>query len=409
MPPPDVSMQPFAPQHAALPYQAYRLLLDRGPVHRLPVADGLTTWVVCGHETARRLLADPRLSIDPASTTCEMREKLQALATEEKQSLAGRHLLSTDPPDHTRMRKITSRALTARKINALRPKVEEIACELLDALAGRTTADLLTEYALPLTVRVLCDLLGLPPAGVDVFHQLGWLVVRGDAEDDESFKGVIASLAAYFAEVRDHPEVLRADGLMRLLLQAHADQEITDGELNSLLFQLFFAGHESTSYFIANAIAALRQHPDQWNLLCGNLSLIDAAVEEMLRYEGSVKSATWRFATEPVEADGALIGPGEPLLIVFAAANRDTGHVSDPDHLDITRPPSAHLSFGHGAHHCLGHALGRLEAATALTTLISRYPTLQVDRAYEQLPWRSNIVMRGMSALPVRLAPEPAR
>ncbi|MGW1075712.1 cytochrome P450 family protein [Streptomyces sp. NPDC002537] len=396
--------RPFAERHAALPYDAYRGLLRAGPVHHVEVAPGVKAWLVCGHSAARSLMADHRLSIDPVSTTADVRRAIDGLATEEKQSLYGRHLLASDPPDHTRMRRVMSHALTARRLRAMEPRVLEITEGLLDELAGRAEADLLAEYALPLTIRVLSDLIGLPSDGAALFKELGLLVLRGDAAGDEVFGHVVSSLAGYLGNLIAHPDGVSDDGLMRMLLTARSRGELAEAELNSLLFQLFFAGHESTSYFIANAIATLLAHPGQWALLREDGSLIDGAVEELLRYEGSVKSATWRFPTEPVEVEGVRIPVGEPVLMLFAAANRDPEHVRDPDRLDIARPASPHLSFGHGAHHCLGHSLGRMEARTALACLIARYPDLRLDTPHGELSWRANIVMRGMRSLPVTLA-----
>ncbi len=395
--------QPFAQSNAALPYQAYRHLIQGGPIHHMEVAPNVMAWLVCGYSTSRTLMADPRLSIDPVSTTPEVRSVLLGLATEEKQSLYGRHLLATDAPDHTRMRRIMSRTLTPRRILAMEPKVRQITESLLGRLEERHETDLLAKFALPLTIRVLADLIGLPDEGTELFHRLGLLVLRGEAAEDKVFEQVITTLAAYLNDLTAHHDAVAEGGLMRLLIDAHAHHEITDQERNSLLFQLFFAGHESTAYFITNAIATVLAHPDQLSLLRNTPDLVDNAIEELLRYEGSVKSATWRFPTEPIEIDGVRIPTGDPILILFAAANRDPELVHDPDRLDITRPPSAHLSFGHGIHHCLGHALGRMEAKTAITSLLTRYPDVRLSVPHHALPWRANIVMRGMSHLPVTL------
>ncbi|MEU5190159.1 cytochrome P450 [Streptomyces klenkii] len=395
--------QPFAQSNAAIPYEAYRHLVQAGPVHHMEVAPNVMAWVVCGYSSARALMSDPRLSIDPASAAPQVRSALLGLAMEEKQSLYGRHLLATDAPDHTRMRRIMSRALTARRLLSMEPKVRQITDQLLEQLDGQCEADLLAEFALPLTIRVLAGLIGLPDDGTKLFHELGLLVLRGDAAEDEVFSHVIATLAAYLNDLTASPDVVADGGLMRLLLDAHAREEITDQERNSLLFQLFFAGHESTAYFISNAIATVLAHSDQLVLLREDPDLIDSAIEELLRYEGSVKSATWRFPTEPIEIDGVCLPVGDPVLILFAAANRDPDFVHAPARLDITRPSTAHLSFGYGAHHCLGHALGRMEAKIAITSLITRYPDLRLNLPHSELPWRSNIVMRGMSCLPVTL------
>ncbi|MBV6703119.1 cytochrome P450 [Kitasatospora aureofaciens] len=402
--PVPVLPQPFRKEFAAAPYVAYRRLIEAGPIHQLEVAPGLLAWVVCGYEESRALLIDRRLSIEPASTTSEVRGVLLSLATEEKQSLYGRHLLATDPPDHTRMRKVMSAALTARRLRSLEIRVQEITDTLLNDLADRERADLLTDFALPLTILVLVELIGLPADGALLFGDLGLQVLRGDAEHDDVFLQVIQSLAAYLGDLIADPQAVSPHGLMALLLAAEKRMEISTDELNSLLFQLFFAGHESTGYFIANAIATLLQHPGELARLRQNPELIDGALEELLRFEGSVKSATWRFPTEPIEVAGALIPAGDPVLVLFGAANRDPRQFDHPDRLDLGRASTGHLSFSHGAHHCLGHALGRMEAKIAVLSLFSRFPDVQLDGPYEELPWRHNLVMRGMSRLPVVLS-----
>lgn len=392
---------PFHADFARDPYGAYQHLLDAGPVHRVEVAPGLHVWLVCGYQESRDLLVDPRMSIEPASTTEDVRGLMLGLQTEEKQSLYGRHLLATDPPRHTQLRKVMSRALTARRLSALRPEVSRISDELLDSLSG--TADLLGDYALPLTIRVLAELIGLPEGGAEVFERLGGKVLRGEVEHDEVFFEVISSLAEYLGELVKDPGNRKGDGLLALLLQAFDRGEIIDEELNSLLFQLFFAGHESTGYFIANAMAILLRHRELFDGVRQDPSIVDRLVEELLRFEGSVKSATWRFPAEEVTVAGATIAAGDPVLIIFAAADRDPSRFADPQKLDLARGGEGHLAFGHGPHHCLGNALGRIEAAVAITTLTARFPEMQLAGPYDELPWRQNMVMRGMRALPVDL------
>jgi cytochrome P450 len=395
---------PFGAEFARDPYGAYRSLLEAGPVHRFEVVPGLSVWLVCGYEQARDLLVDPRLSIEPASTTNDICAALLSLRTEEKQSLYGRHLLATDPPRHTQLRKVMSGALTARRLEAMAPEVFQIIDGLLDELASRSEADLLTNFALPLTIQVLAKLIGLPPDGVAVLQRLGELVLRGEAEHDHVFLDVVRTLGSYFSALAKVPETVSPNGLMRLLLTARQQGELAEEELNSLLLQLFFAGHESTSYFIVNALATLLHHRSLLEEIRRNPVVVDRTVEELLRFEGSVKSATWRFPTEDIEVAGTRVEAREPILIIFAAANRDPVRFDDPHTLDPTRGAAqGHLAFGHGPHHCLGNALGRLEARIAIRSLVLRFPDIKLAVPYEQLPWRQNMVMRGVRALPVSL------
>ncbi|MEU5545101.1 cytochrome P450 [Streptomyces sioyaensis] len=395
--------QPFAEQHAVDPYPAYRALLDQGGMHRMTLRPGLEAWLVVDHGLVREALTHPAISLESRHATPEAHEAIMAGYTEEKQSFFGQHLLAVDGADHTRMRRVMSRALTARRFQAMAPEVETIAHTLLDDLPAPGHADLTSALVVPFTISVLARLMGVPEPGRKLLTDLANKVVQGQAEEDDGFGQVIAELTGYFSDLLDSPDEVPADSLLAMLIDARADGAIRPEETLSLVYQLFFAGHESSAYLMTNAIAVLLSRPDAAAELRSHPDLLDGAVEELLRWEGSIKVGSWRFATEPLELGGNRLQTGDPILVVLAAANRDPEKFAAPDDFDIRRQSVPHVAFGHGPHHCLGAALGRLEARTLLSALLTRFPDIALDIPYEDLHWRHNLIMRGPSHLPVTL------
>ncbi|MFI0220378.1 cytochrome P450 [Streptomyces lydicus] len=401
--------QPFAEQHAGDPYPTYRALLEQGGMHRMTLRPGLEAWLVVDHGLVREALTHPAISLESRHATPEVHEAIMAGYTEEKQSFFGRHLLAVDGADHTRMRRVMSRALTARRFQAMTPEVESIAQTLLDDLPAPGHADLTSALVVPFTIGVLARLMGVPDPGRMLLTDLANKVVQGQAEDDTGFGHVIAELTGYFSDLLDCPAEVPAESLLAMLVEARAAGTITAEETLSLVYQLFFAGHESSAYLMTNAIAVLLSRPGIAAELRSNPSLLDSAVEELLRWEGSIKVGSWRFATEPLELGGHRLQAGDPILVVLAAANRDPEKFAAPDAFDIRRPSVPHVAFGHGPHHCLGAALGRLEARTLLSALLTRFPDMTMAVPYEALHWRHNLIMRGPRHLPVTLGEDRHR
>ncbi|MFD7462608.1 MULTISPECIES: cytochrome P450 family protein [unclassified Streptomyces] len=375
------------------PHPAYAALRELGPVHRvrLPEPDGYETWLVVGYEEARAALADPRLSKDGS------RIGLTPLDEE----LIGPYLLVADPPRHTRLRALVTRAFTARRVEALRPRVQRITDDLLDAMLPLGRADLVESFAYPLPITVICELLGVPELDRVAFRKLSTEVVAPVSL--ASGEDAVVRLGEYLTElIEDKRRAGPAEDLLGALIETTTEDgdRLSPEELRGMAYLLLIAGHETTVNLITNGVHALLTHPGQLAALRADMSLIDGAVEEMLRYEGPVEAATFRYAAEPLEIAGTRLEAGETVMIGLTAADRDGGRYPDPDRFDIRRDPRAHLAFGHGIHFCLGAPLARLEARTAIATLLDRAPGLALDGPPGA--WLPGMLIRGMRSLPVR-------
>jgi cytochrome P450 len=376
----------------------YALLREQGPVREVVQPNGMPGWLVTSYEDARALLADPRVSKDYYRAV----ELFPPGLYEQSESPLFAHMLMSDPPDHTRLRKLVTKAFTPRTIEALRPRIEQVAAELLDAMPAGATTDLLSAYALPLPIAVISDMLGVPEADRSRFRDWTLSFVTDTTPEAlaENTRQLTAFLAALIEDKRAHP----GDDLMSQLVQVsdNGDQLSAD-ELLSMGSLLLIAGFETTVNLIGNGVLSLLRHPGQLALLQSDPALLPGAVEEFLRYEGPVDIATARFTTEPVQAGGTDIPAGQFVLISLLAVNRDERQFADPDRFDITRPPSGHLAFGHGIHHCLGAPLARLEGQIAIGALLRRFPGLALAAEPEDLRWRHSTLMHGLHELPVRL------
>ncbi|MDG9702336.1 cytochrome P450 [Streptomyces sp. DH37] len=378
------------------PYSVYAGLRARGPVHRVRMPEGAEAWLVVGYEEARAVLADPRLSKDWGNASPALPLGPQA---------SGISMLSTDPPDHTRLRKLVAREFTARRVEALEPRVREIADGLLDTMLkepGRR-ADLVDAYAFPLPITVICELLGVPSLDRDSFRAWSGIAVgnAGLEEKRAAKEAITGYLTGLLAEKRRQPG---EDLLSALLHTADEDGDrLSADELLGMAWLLLVAGHETTVNLIANGTLALLTHPEQLALLRSDPSLTEGAVEEMLRYDGPVETPTYRFTVEPFEIGGTVIpGGGELVLAAIADADRDPERFAEPERFDIRRGPRGHLAFGHGIHHCLGAPLARLEGRVAVRALLDRCPDLALDIHPAAVSWRQGMLIRGPHRLPVR-------
>ncbi|MEV7684660.1 cytochrome P450 [Streptomyces bungoensis] len=376
------------------PHPFYARLRAQGPVHRVrpPGADAdQTTWLVVGYEEARAALADPRLAKDST--------KIGTTFLDEE--LIGKYLLTADPPQHTRLRGLVARAFTMRRVERLRPRIQRITDDLLDEMLPRGRADLIDALAYPLPITVICELLGVPDMDRAEFRKTSTEVVAPTSAQTEY--DAVVRLAGYLTElIEDKRRAGPTDDLLSDLIRTTAEDgdRLSAEELRGLAYLLLIAGHETTVNLIGNGVLALLTHPGQLAALRADASLLDGAVEEMLRYEGPVETATFRFAAEPLEIGGTAIAPGESVLVGLTAAQRDDSRHPDPDHFDIRRDTRGHLAFGHGIHYCLGAPLARLEGRIAIGTLLERAPGLALDG--EPGEWLPGLLMRGVRSLPVR-------
>jgi cytochrome P450 len=380
------------------PHTFYRKLRVEGPIRPATSGRGLRVWLVTRYSEAKALLADPRLSKDsnralelfPAGTGGPHASSLSA------------HMLNSDPPDHTRLRKLVNRAFTARTVARLRPRIEQITDRLLDDVADAGTVDLVDSFAFPLPITVICELLGVPDSDSDKFRE--WTKPFVTAASPEELRDAHEAVESYLTELVAAKRKAPAEDLLSALVHVSDEGDrLSPAEVVSMAFLLLVAGHETTVNLIANGVLALLLNPDQLAALRADPSLLPNAVEEFLRYEGPINIATLRFTTEPVRVDDVEIPANEFVMISLLSANRDDDRFSEPDRLDITRSAGGHLAFGHGIHYCLGAPLARLEAEIALGRLLGRFPKLELDIEPDALQWRVSTLIRGAHVLPIRV------
>ncbi|MFC8967732.1 cytochrome P450 [Streptomyces sp. NPDC057094] len=376
------------------PHPVYAELRALGPVHRvrLPPPDAHhETWLVVGYEEARAALADPRLAKDAG--------KIGITFLDEE--LIGKYLLVADPPQHTRLRSLIAREFTPRRVAALAPRIQEITGELLDAMLPRGHADLVESFAYPLPLTVICELLGVPAPDRATFRALSSEAVAPTSAESEH--DAFVRLAAYLRDlIEDKRSAGPADDLLSGLIRTTAEDgdRLSPEELRGMAFVLLVAGHETTVNLIAGAVHALLTHPDQLAALRADMTLLDATIEETLRYEGPVENATFRYAAEPLDIGGTAMASGDAVMIGLTAADRDGTRYPAPDRFDIRREARGHIAFGHGIHYCLGAPLARLEARVALGSLLERCPDLALDGPPSG--WLPGMLMRGARRMPVR-------
>ncbi|MFI2349143.1 cytochrome P450 [Streptomyces sp. NPDC019443] len=379
------------------PYAVYARLRESGPVHRIAGTDGLPAWLVTRYDDVRQALADPRLSLDKRNAApggyrgMALPPALDA------------NLLNMDPPDHTRIRRLVSQAFTPRRIAQLREPIRRTADQLLDAIAPHGRADLITSYAAPLPINVICDLLGVAPEDRRDFRAWTDALVAPDPAEPSRAKEAVGSILAFFTQLIARKRAEPADDLLSALIAVRDEEDrLSEDELVSLAFLVLFAGYENTVHLIGNATLALLSHPDQLAALRADPGRLGGAVGELARYDGPAPLAIRRFPTEDITIGGVTIPAGETVLLSLAAAHRDPHRFTDPDRLDIGRDVTGHLALGHGIHYCLGAPLARMETEIALAALLERLPRLELDVPYGELRWRPSMRARGLLTLPVR-------
>ena len=389
----------YDPKLRRFPYEAYRVLREHGPVHNVIPANGDgPVWYVVGYEEARQALTDIRLTRDVTKLPSTGRpiEPLAAIGLHPS-------MLTVDPPEHTRLRRLVSAAFTPRRVEQLRPRVHQIASELLARLLGREEADLIDDFALPLPITVICELLGVPVPDQSTFR--GWIRdLFASGGDRATVKAANRALSAYLAELLEAKRAQPDDALISALVAARDDQrQLTDAQLLSTVTLLLVAGHETTVNLIAAGTVALLRHPEQLTALRSDRAAIERVVEELLRFDPPVETAGARWALEELTLGGMTIPAGGTVHAVLGAANHDPRHVGDPDRFDVRRQAGAHLAFGHGVHYCLGAPLARLEAQIALPALFDRFPRLRLAVPVDQLDVAPSLSLRSLRAVPITL------
>ena len=403
---------PFDPNFRKDPYKRYNALRESMPVLQTPLGATLFSR----YDDCVAILKDHhRFSSDFRHSRAfqDMLEQMQRAGTELDPTLTdARPFIFLDPPEHTRLRGLVQKAFTPKVVESLSPRVEEIAQEILDKVVdrGEGRMDGVEDFAYPLPVRVICEMLGVPPEDNALFKNWSKILARSIDPDfftirnnrfDPPEEVVVAraSFAVYFSNlIEERSNDLGDDLLSGLILAEHEGQKLTRAELISTAILLLVAGHETTVSLISKGILQLLRHPDQLEIFKSDPTIAKSAVEEILRFDPPVH-LTGRVAVEDTELGGVTIEKGQSAIALIAGAHRDPEHFENPDVFDIRRGASNHIAFGFGIHHCLGAPLARLESRIALTTLFQRLPTLALDG---EPVFKDNFVLHGLEHLPLR-------
>jgi cytochrome P450 len=396
----------YSDRFRAETYETFARMREEDAVFCQPGIDGETMlWFVTRHDEAvavllddERFVRDPALALTPDELTAFRSGMPEGLA------FIDNHMLNKDGEDHRRLRRLVTRAFTPRMVEQLRPRIQEIADELIDAVDSRGEMDLVDEFAFPLPITVIAELLGIPVADRDRFRRWTNAIVTPalTPEDMAQFSASADEFVAYLRELFARRRSTPGDDLISALLQVEEGGDtLSEEELFSMVVLLVIAGHETTVSLIGNAVLALLLHPDQREALESDPTRMSHAIEELLRYDGPVERTLSRWAATDVELGGETIRRGEGVIVILGSADRDPSRFPDPDTLDFAREDVKHLAFGRGSHYCLGAPLARLEAEVALRTLLRRLPGLRLAMSVEELYWRPVPLFRSLASLQV--------
>lgn len=390
-------------EHKANPFPFYARLRHQAPVYQITLPILGTLWLVSRYDDVVSVLKDERFVKDPRNAGLKRRVALPRWLPKNLKTL-DQTMLDVDEPAHKRLRTLVNKAFSRRDVEGLQDRIEAIADQHLDAMAAAGSADLIADFARPLPLIVICELLGLPREDLDKLHRWSKTTISQTSQLSLllSLPGVLAFLRYLhrsFEARRQDPR----DDLLTALVQAEQDGDrLSAQELTAMALILIIAGHETTVNLIGTGTLALLQHPDQRDRLIREPDLIGTAVEELLRFTAPVELGSEYYAREPVTVHGVTIERGERVLPALASANRDETQFDASDRLDLARDPNRHVAFGSGIHFCLGAQLARLEGRIAFSRLFERFPGLELSVPAERLTWNKQIGLRGLEALPVR-------
>lgn len=367
------------------------------PVSRVVLPSGFEAWLVSRYDDVRAVLADARFSrylLYPGAP---------CLIEPGDFSTGERSILNLDPPDHTRLRRLAAKAFTARRIEGMRGRIQEITLELLDQMAAKQPpVDLLEEFAFPLPTAVICELLGVPFDDRQRFRSWSSVIVTPFQHDMNDVAAAQRDCLDHMNQLIENKRARPSDDLLTGLIEARDNEaRLSEAELIDLATQMLLAGHETTVSLIGTGVILLMRHPDQLAALRADPTLVTSAVEEVLRYESPADTSLLRVALEDVELGGVRIRKGEAVVAVTGSGNFDEKQFANPTAFDITRKHNPHLGFGHGIHFCIGAPLARIEGQVALAGLLDRFPGLRLAVPPEEIVWRPPLSVRGPVAVPI--------
>ncbi|SDY22230.1 Cytochrome P450 [Evansella caseinilytica] len=382
------------------PFPVYHGVREKDPVYRFLLPTGQYAWIITRYDDAVKVLSDPRFITTPP----HLMEASKSAGPPHK-DIISRNLLSVNPADHRRLRRLIQKAFTPQMIEKLRSRIEEIANDLLDKVQPKGKINLIEDYAFPLPIIVICEMLGVPLEDQDKFRKWSDVIMEGvnNPQFAEQSENVMAAFVDYLQHLIASRRNNLQEDLISDLIRVEEDGDVlSEEEMYALVFVLIIAGHETTVNLIGNGVLALLEHPEQKAKLQHQPELIHSAVEEILRYDGPAEVSNIRWVTEDVELHGKTIHKGEMLLISFSSANRDKEAFDESDSFDITRETNHHLAFGKGVHYCLGAPLARLEGEIAISTLLQRMPELRLrESGRDSLQWRTGMIIRGVREIPL--------
>lgn len=400
---PEHAVTKVGPDFVQDPYPLYAALREQAPVSRVRMPGGTETWLVTRYEDVRAALADPRLHKDYRELD-ELNPDSGLRPTSSVDAMRW-SMLTRDPPDHTRLRRLVNKAFTPRRMDALRPRIADITAGLLDAMedAG-PDVDLLESLAFPLPVTVICEMLGIPSQEREKFREWTQILIGTPGVAEDVFAAASSAMFEYILRLLAGKRAAPGDDLLSALIQARdEDDRLDESELLSNVFLLLVAGHDTTVNLIGTGSLALLTHPAELARLRDDPALLPEAVEELLRVASPVNHATYRFASQDVPIGDTVIPRGDLVLIALSSANHDPEQFPQPDILNLRRDSSGHVAFGHGIHYCVGAPLARIEGQIAFGALLERFGDIQLAVPLESLRFRPGTLIRGLESLPVRL------
>ncbi|MEC3885569.1 cytochrome P450 [Halobacillus sp. HZG1] len=382
-------------------YSFYEELRESQPIFPMNNDGTNHSWMITKYDHVKELLKSPSFIKDQS--------KLFSSSTQDTGendfNIFQNMMLDVDPPDHTRLRKLVQPYFNPKTIKQLEPRIREIADDLLNQMKQKdTTVDLIDDYAFPLPIIVISEMLGVPAEDRDKFRQWSNTIVSASNEMDPDFMVDVEAFTTYLTELFEQRKAEPQDDLVSHLIQTEEDgEQLTRNELYSMIVLLIIAGHETTVNLIGNTMFALFEHSDQLEKVKADPSLIPGAIEEGLRYYSPVDFSTARWADDDIDFHGQPIRRGDFVIASISSANRDEEKFEHASHFDVTRERNAHVAFGFGIHFCLGAPLARLEGKIALEKLLTTFPDIDLKRNGTQPEWRSVFLLRGLDSLPVSI------